>query len=108
FAGAPRERLEPVGGAVPLDSDFYIARATDAEFHAAVRRSYSIALIKGARQVGKTSLLARGLQQSRASGARVVLTDLQALNLKARFGQNLFSDAGQIHRALSGSFSLAG
>jgi hypothetical protein len=37
-------------------------------------------LIKGARQVGKTSLLARGLQQARAAGAKVVLTDLQKLN----------------------------
>jgi hypothetical protein len=37
-------------------------------------------LVKGPRQVGKTSLLARGLQQARQAGARVVLTDLEALN----------------------------
>jgi DNA-binding winged helix-turn-helix (wHTH) protein len=77
----PRERLEPVGGAVPLNSAFYIERATDDEFHAAMARRDSIVLVKGARQVGKTSLLARGLQRARASGAGVVLTDLQALNL---------------------------
>jgi hypothetical protein len=34
-------------------------------------------LVKGARQVGKTSLLARGLEHARRSGALVVLTDLQ-------------------------------
>jgi len=37
-------------------------------------------LIKGARQMGKTSLLARGLQQAREAGSKVVLTDFQKLN----------------------------
>jgi serine/threonine protein kinase len=73
-------RLEPVGGAMPLDSKFYILRGADEEFRAAIARQDSIVLIKGARQVGKTSLLARGLQQARAAGAKVVLTDLQKLN----------------------------
>jgi serine/threonine protein kinase len=72
--------LEPVGGAVPLASRFYIVRPTDEEFRAAIARQDSIVLLKGARQVGKTSLLARGLQQSRAAGAKVVLTDLQKLS----------------------------
>jgi DNA-binding SARP family transcriptional activator len=71
--------LEPEGGAVPLDSRFYVVRPTDAEFHAAIARQDSIVLVKGPRQVGKTSLLARGLQQAREAGARVVLTDLQKL-----------------------------
>ncbi|HKE04184.1 MAG TPA: serine/threonine-protein kinase, partial [Blastocatellia bacterium] len=73
-------RLEPVGGAMPLDSKFYIVRGADEQFRAAIARQDSIVLIKGARQVGKTSLLARGLQQARAAGARIVLTDLQKLN----------------------------
>ena len=38
----------------------------------------SIVLVKGARQMGKTSLLARGLQQAREAGARVVLTDFRS------------------------------
>jgi hypothetical protein len=37
-------------------------------------------LVKGTRQVGKTSLLARGFQKVRQVGARVVLTDFDALN----------------------------
>ncbi|MGH9847852.1 MAG: AAA-like domain-containing protein, partial [Blastocatellia bacterium] len=77
---AQRAQLEPVGGAVPLDSRFYIERETDKEFQAAVERQNSIVLVKGARQVGKTSLLARSLQQARAAGARVALTDFQLLN----------------------------
>lgn len=72
--------LEPPGGAVPLDSPFYVTRPTDAEFSAAVGRHDSIVLIKGARQMGKTSLLARGNQQARATGSRVVVTDFQKLN----------------------------
>ena len=42
---------EPVGGAVPLDSRFYIERETDREFQAAVARRDSIVLVKGARLV---------------------------------------------------------
>jgi hypothetical protein len=44
-----------------------------------VARRESIVLVKGARQMGKTSLLARGLQEAREAGARVALTDLQDL-----------------------------
>jgi serine/threonine protein kinase len=79
-AGAAHVELEPVGGAMSLDSKFYIVRPTDDEFHAAIARQDSVVLVKGARQVGKTSLLARGLQQARVAGAKVVRTDLQKLN----------------------------
>jgi len=71
---------EPVGGAVPLDSGFYVVRPTDEKFRAAITRQDSIVLVKGARQVGKTSLLARGLEQARNSGAKVILTDLQNIS----------------------------
>jgi hypothetical protein len=67
-------------GAVTLDSEYYIARSTDDEFLQAMARRDSIVLIKGPRQMGKTSLLARGLQQARAAGSKVVLTDFQKLN----------------------------
>jgi AAA-like domain/TIR domain len=76
-----RGKLESVGGVVPLDSQFYVVRPTDEEFHASVAQQESIVLVKGARQMGKTSLLARGLQQAREAGARVVLTDFQLLNV---------------------------
>ncbi len=74
------EKLEPVGGAVPLNSRFYIIRPADEAFHTAIIRRDSSVLVKGARQVGKTSLLARGLQQARQAGSKVVLTDLQKLS----------------------------
>ena len=72
-----KPNLEPVGGALPLHSKFYIVRPSDQEFYSAVDRNDSIILLKGARQMGKTSLMARGLQQARKAGARVVLTDFQ-------------------------------
>ena len=76
-------KREPVGGAVPLDSKFYIVRPTDDAFLEAIAQQDSIVLVKGARQMGKTSLLARGLQQARQAGARVVLTDFQTLGAAA-------------------------
>jgi serine/threonine protein kinase len=75
-----RPHLEPVGGALALDSNFYIVRPTDEDFYSAVARNDSIILLKGARQMGKTSLMARGLQKARKAGAHVVLTDFQKLN----------------------------
>jgi len=71
---------EPEGGAVPVYSRLYVARPTDGEFHAALARGDGIVLVKGPRQIGKTSLLARGLHEARRRGARVVLTDLQKLD----------------------------
>jgi class 3 adenylate cyclase len=76
----PPEQIEPPGGAVPLDSKFYVERTTDVALVQALGRGDSIVLLKGARQMGKTSLLARGLRRSRQAGATVVLTDFQKLN----------------------------
>lgn len=77
--GAPAAGpLEPVGGAVPLGSPFYLERPSDARCREAVGRRDAIILIQGARQVGKTSLLARGLQAAREAGCCVAVADLQA------------------------------
>src|SRR5581483_8442578 len=64
--------LESLGGAVPLDSEFYINRAADGELRSAITKHDSIVLLKGARQMGKTSLLARGMQFAREHGAKAV------------------------------------
>lgn len=71
--------LEADGGAVALNSPFYIERAADEVFREALLRQDSIVLVKGARQIGKTSLLARGIQHVRQAGARVLLTDFHSL-----------------------------
>ena len=69
-----------IGGAVPLDSEFYVTRPADGEMRTSILKRDSIVLIKGARQMGKTSLLARGMQFSREQGVKAVSTDLQKFN----------------------------
>jgi hypothetical protein len=76
----PPWKREPAAGAVPLDYQFYVERDTDAEFQAAMARREGIILVKGARQMGKTSLISRGLQQARDAGQRVLWIDLQMLD----------------------------
>ncbi len=94
-AAGEADREEPVGGAVPLGSPFYIERPTDARFFAALRRRDSIVLVKGAREVGKTSLLARGLREARQAGAQVVLTDFEAL------GDTAFASADSLFQSVA-------
>ncbi len=72
--------LEAIGGAVALTSEFYITRSADTELRTALVRNDSIILVKGGRQIGKTSMLARGLQFARERGAKVALTDFQKFN----------------------------
>lgn len=76
----PHPESYPPTGAVTLTSPFYVPRETDSLLAAAVARRDSIIRIKGARQMGKSSLLARGLQGARERGVNVIVTDLQLLN----------------------------
>ena len=91
--------LEAVGGAVPLDSEFYIARPTDGELMSAIARRDSVVLIKGARQMGKTSLLARGLASAREKGIQSVSTDLQKFNVED------FRDLQRLYRTMAESLA---
>jgi DNA-binding winged helix-turn-helix (wHTH) protein len=80
---SPVQEEGPPVGALPPNSRFYIKRATDDLFCSAIDRRDSVVLVNGTTQVGKSSLLARGLERARQSGATVVLTDLQSLNAEA-------------------------
>src|SRR5712691_6279172 len=73
-------KLEPVGGAVPPDSPFYVRRTSDQEFIEALEAGESLLLVKGARQIGKTSMLAQGARRARELGWRQGLTDFQKFN----------------------------
>jgi DNA-binding SARP family transcriptional activator len=75
-ARAAAHMAEPIGGTMPLDSPFYIERPADGLALDALRRSDSFILIKGSRQVGKSSLLARLARSRREAGALVIRTDL--------------------------------
>jgi DNA-binding winged helix-turn-helix (wHTH) protein len=73
----------PPDGALPHESPFYIRRETDDQFCSAVARTDTLVLVKGARQVGKSSLLAQGMQYAHTLGRTVVVTDFQSLNYEA-------------------------
>lgn len=87
--------IEPPGGALPLHSILYISRSSDDEFCHAIARHDSIVLVKGARQVGKTSLLARGLEAARMVGTQVLLIDFQ------HFGPTAFESAAKLLLAMA-------
>lgn len=86
---------EPPGGAIPPDSPYYVVQNADQEFHDALLRQDSIVLVKGARQMGKTSLLARGLREARRAQKTVLLIDFQKLN------QTNLTDIDSLYRGLA-------
>jgi hypothetical protein len=91
--------LEALGGAVPLDSEFYITRPADADLRSAISKRDSIVLIKGARQMGKTSLLARGMQFARQQGHKSAATDLQ------KFNAENFKTVDRLYRTMAESIA---
>jgi len=92
----PREvPLETVGGGMDPTSPFYIERSADTEFRSLLERHHSIVLIRGGRQIGKTSLLARGMLLVREQNWRSLRTDFQKLS-----GQSL-ADASVFYRQLA-------
>jgi DNA-binding SARP family transcriptional activator len=81
------------GSAVPLGSRYYIERAEDgaARFALTALPNNGVTLlIKGGRQIGKTSLLARALQQARTLGANIVYTDWQNVPHAVLEGEEAF------------------
>lgn len=73
------DSVRPAGGIVPTTSTLYIARASDQALYSALQSSEGIILLKGSRQVGKSSLLARGLAYARSRNATVYHTNFDEL-----------------------------
>ncbi len=103
-------QLEAVGGAVPPDSPFYAERQGDAEFAKALRARESIILVKGPRQVGKTSLIGRGTKLVREQGWLQVATDFQKLSLSQLVSDDAFYRllAATLARQLKFQYDFAG
>jgi DNA-binding winged helix-turn-helix (wHTH) protein len=95
LSSAGEDLIEPPGGAIPLHSSLYVSRSSDDEFCQAIASHDSFVLVKGARQVGKTSLLARGLEAARMVGAHVLLIDFQ------HFGPAAFESAAKLLLAMA-------
>lgn len=66
-------------GGLPLGSPDYVVREQDEMLERGVARRPMIVLVKGAHQMGKSSLLVRGIEWARQRGARIVYTDFQKL-----------------------------
>ena len=64
---------------VPAESPLYIARSTDGELRQALSEEESIVLVKGPRQVGKTSLIGHGVRMQRQRRGRFITSDFQRL-----------------------------
>jgi len=94
----PAPRLERVGGAMSHDSPYYVTRPTDQEFVQALLDRDGIVLVKGARQIGKTSLMARALRTASDAGVRVVWTDLQS------FGRSQIESDEKLYLAIAAEF----
>lgn len=92
-------RLERVGGAMPHDSPYYVVRPTDHEFVQALLDRDGVVLVKGARQIGKTSLMGRSLRSATDAGARVVWTDLQS------FGRSQMETDEKFYLAIATEFT---
>jgi hypothetical protein len=87
------------GGGVSNDSPFYVQRDVDVELRSLLQEGEATILIKGARQSGKTSLIAQGLKIVREGGYRACVTDFQ------RLGSNLYADENEFYRALATNLS---
>ena len=103
-------KLEPVGGAVPPESPFYLRRAADHEFLQALEDGESILLVKGARQIGKTSMLAQGTRHAKTLGRRVAMTDFQKFNAAQMASDEAFYKllAATLARQLGFKYDFAG
>jgi hypothetical protein len=79
-AGGASPVVSSIGGAVSLDSAYYVPREIEPRLYAHIRQRTSIILLKGMRESGKTSVLARGLQHGREHGCQAIHTDFRMLN----------------------------
>jgi hypothetical protein len=69
--------LPAPGGVVKLRDTLYVERDADAQLNHELTKWGTTTTIRASRQMGKTSLLMRGLHQARQSGAKVISLDFQ-------------------------------
>jgi len=74
------DRLDAVVTASGEEAGRYVRRVADEEFEEALRDRESIVLVKGPRQIGKRSLMERGIREVDEWGWRCATTDFQRLS----------------------------
>ncbi|MEM7031599.1 MAG: serine/threonine-protein kinase [Chloroflexota bacterium] len=77
------ESLEAPGGVVKLRDKFYIDREADQQLKREITRLGTTTTIRAPRQMGKSSLMVRGLQYAREQGAKIITLDLQRVDAEA-------------------------
>ncbi len=78
----PNAPLEIPGGTISLNSKFYVERENEKYFISKVKQEGALLKIKGPRQFGKTSLMARLIQYAKDNDHLVVPLSLQQFNAK--------------------------
>lgn len=76
----PRLILEVPGGLVDLESPFYIERRADVRFKRELDMAGTVITIRAPRQMGKTSLLMRGIEYARQQGSPILFFDFQMID----------------------------
>ncbi|MEZ4608080.1 MAG: AAA-like domain-containing protein, partial [Deinococcales bacterium] len=88
------KQLSPAGGALEALSPFYIDRASDQAALALCKQGKALTVhIRGARQMGKTSLLYKMLKHLQADDVKVIRLDFQR-----DFDQDDFEDMGHFFK----------
>ena len=84
IGGAPLPCADPrfaaESGTIPLSSPFYIRRSADNEIQKQVDLIGTTTVVKGPRQIGKSSLLVRALAQARTHGHKTCFLDFQMID----------------------------
>lgn len=108
-AADPRIVMVMETGAIRLDSPFYVQRKQDEAVERCLARPGSTVVIKGPRQSGKSSLLARTHALSKKAGRRSVYLDFQTFDEPqlASLGATLQTLARRIARTLKTSIQPA-
>jgi len=76
--------LQPETGTVSLDSPFYVRRSVDEQIEQRLKGRGTTVLLRGARQVGKSSLLVRAAAKARTTGRQVSRIDFQLMDNEQR------------------------
>ena len=79
-ASADPDFLQPETGTVSLDSPFYVRRDVDGRIEERLQGRGATVLLRGPRQVGKSSLLVRAAATAESAGRRVSRIDFQLMD----------------------------
>jgi hypothetical protein len=90
FANMPPRDLGSPEGTMPRQSPFYVERETDHEALASLHEMKGLTVIKGSRQMGKSSLLNQMLAEAGRSGMKSAFVDFQMIESAAIGNAELF------------------